>query len=72
MEFGIKTKRNMKKIFIRRLLLSRFLAKTLRINTIAMKNLLKNQSSEVDFKMKNCNYPPMDKIHIPNISGVKS
>ena len=46
----IKTK--YKKIFLRRLPLSRFLAKTLRVNKIAMKTFTKNLSFGIDFKLK--------------------
>ena len=39
------------KILLRRLSLGRFLAKTLRVNKIAMKSFLKNLSFGVDFKL---------------------
>ena len=40
-----------RKVFLRRFPLSRFLAKTLRVNKIAMKNFSKNLSFGVDFKL---------------------
>ena len=39
-----------RKVFLRRFALSRFLAKTLRVNKIAMKSFSKNLSFGVDFK----------------------
>ena len=47
----LPTKRNMDKIFLWRLPFSIFLAKTLRINKIAMKSFSKNLSFGVDFKL---------------------
>ena len=44
------------KIFFRRLTLSRFLAKILRVNTIAMKKILKNLSLGIDVKLQ---VPPL-------------
>ena len=40
-----------RKVFVRRFPLSRFLAKTLRVNKIAMKSFSKNLSFGVDFKL---------------------
>ena len=40
-----------RKVFLRRFPLSRFLAKTLRVNKIAMKSFSKNLSFGVDFKL---------------------
>ena len=48
---GQASKRNMKKTFLRRLPLSRFLAKILRVDKIAMKSFSKNLSFGVDFKL---------------------
>ena len=44
-------KRKIKKIFLRQLTLSRYLAKTLRVKKIAMKSFSKNLSFEVDFEL---------------------
>ena len=50
--------------------ISRFLAKTLRVNKPAMKNFLKNLSLGVDVKLY---VPPLTyKINAHNISGVRS
>ena len=58
-----------KKIFLRRFALSRFLAKTLRVNKPVMKKFLKNLSSGVDVKLV---APPlMYKINAHNMSGVR-
>ena len=62
-------KENMK-TFLRRLPLSRFLAKTLRVNRIAMQNLLNNMSFEVDFKLYVAAL--MYKMNINNISGLRN
>ena len=45
------TKRNMKKIFLRRLSLGKFLAKLLRVNKIAMKSFLTSFSFGNDLKL---------------------
>ena len=64
----IKTK--YKKVFLRRFPLSKFLAKTLRVNKIAMKSFSKNLLFGVAFKLQ---VPPlMKKINIHNISGVRN
>ena len=59
-----------RKVFLRRFPLSRFLAKTLRINKIAIKSFSKNLSFGVDFKLQD---PPlMYKINTHNIRGVRN
>ena len=67
---GHKSKRNMKTIFLRQFSLSRFLAKTLRINQPAMKNFLENMSFRVDVKLKVSALTY--KINTHNMSGVRS
>ena len=63
-------KRNYEKIFPRRLSLSGFLAKTLRVNKIAMKKLLKNLSFTIAIKLS---VPPfMYEINAHNIGGMGS
>ena len=61
----------MKKIFLRRLLLNRFLPETLRVNAFAMKNFLKNLSFGNDVKLK---VPPFTykKIDAHNMRDVRS
>ena len=44
-------KNEIRKIFLQRLLLSRFRAKTLRVNKPVMKKVLKNLSFGVDIKL---------------------
>ena len=64
------SKMKYKKIFLRRLPLSRFLAKTLRVNKTAMKKFLKTLSFGVDVKLQ---VPPLTyKINAHNMSGVRS
>ena len=60
-----------RKVFLRRFPLSRFLAKTLRVNKIAMKSFSKYLSFGVDFKLQ---VPPLmyKKINTHNISGVRN
>ena len=58
------------KIFLRRLPLSRLMAKTLRVNKAAMKKILKNLSFGVDVKLQVS--PLLYKINTHNISGVRN
>ena len=59
-----------RKIFLLRFSPSTFLAKTLRVNKIAMKSLSKNLQFGVDFKLQ---VPPLIyKINKNNISGVRN
>ena len=60
----------MKKKIPRKFLLSRFLAKTLKVNKPAIKNLLKNLSLGVDFKPQTT--PLKYEMNILNRSGVTS
>ena len=55
---GQASKRNMKKIFLQRYPLSRFMAKTLRVNKPAMEKVLKNLWLYIDFafERKNTGY----------------
>ena len=66
----IITKYEKKKIFLRRLPLNSFLAKTLRVNTPAMKKFLKNLSYGVNVKLY---IPPLTyKLNAHNMRGVRS
>ena len=47
----VRHQNKIQKVFFPRFPLSRFLAKTLRVNKIAMKNFSKNLSFGVDFKL---------------------
>ena len=59
-----------RKVFLRHFPLSRFLAKTLRVNKIAIKSFSKKLSFGVDFKLQ---VPPlMYKINTHNISSVRN
>ena len=67
---GQVSKRNMKKIFIRRFPLTRFLAKTLKVNKSAKKKFLKNLQFRVVVKLQIL--PFTYKINIHNMSVVRS